>query len=275
MQSDTVLVEREGSVATVTMNRPDAMNALSDEMLTALPPRLREVANDPEVRCVVLTGTGERAFSAGGDVKDMAARGPAAGPPGTERREGRPWEDAVDRLSVAQEASWLLHTMPKPTLAVINGACAGASLSMALACDLRIASDHAVLLTAFAKIGYSGDFGGTWFMTQIVGTAKARELYFLGDRLDAAEALRIGLVNWVAPREKFREEAHALAARIASGPPLAHRYMKRNLNFALTGDPHTALRLEAEGMIRTGQTEDFKAAARAFLDKKTPTFKGR
>ena len=112
-------------------------------------------------------------------------------------------------------------------------------------------------------------------MTQIVGTAKARELYFLGDRIDAAEALRVGLVNWVVPREKFREEARALAARIAAGPSLAYRYMKRNLNFALTGDPHTALRLEAEGMIRTGQTEDFKAAARAFLEKKTPTFKGR
>jgi len=275
MHSDTVLVERDGGVATVTMNRPDAMNALSDEMLAALPVRLREVANDPDVRCVVLTGSGERAFSAGGDVKDMAARGPAAGPVNAERREPRPWEDAVDRLGLAQEASWLLHQMPKPTLAAINGACAGASLSMALACDLRIASEHALLLTAFAKIGYSGDFGGSWFMTQIVGTAKARELYFLGDRIDAAEALRVGLVNWVVPREKFREEARALAARIAAGPSLAYRYMKRNLNFALTGDPHTALGLEAEGMIRTGQTEDFKAAARAFLEKKTPTFKGR
>ena len=215
------------------------------------------------------------AFSAGGDVKDMAARGPAAGPPGGERKEPRPWEDAVDRLSTAQEASWLLHTMPKPTIAALNGACAGAALSLALASDLRIASDHAVLLTAFARIGYSGDFGGSWFMTQIVGSAKARELYFLGDRLDASEALRIGLVNWVVPREKFREETRALAVRIAAGPPLAYRYMKRNLNFALTGDPQTALRLEAEGMIRTGQTEDFKAAARAFLEKKTPTFKGR
>jgi 2-(1,2-epoxy-1,2-dihydrophenyl)acetyl-CoA isomerase len=277
MSSDTVLVEREGAVAVVTMNRPEAMNALNDELLAALPVRLREVANDPDVRCVVLTGAGERAFSAGGDVKDMAARGPAAGPVGAERREGGPppMEHAMDRLGLGQEASWLLHTMPKPTLAALNGACAGASLSMALACDLRIASDHAVLLTAFAKIGYSGDFGGSWFMTQIVGTAKARELYFLGDRLDAAEALRIGLVNWVAPREKFREEARALAQRIAEGPPLALRYMKRNLNFALTGDPHTALRLEAEAMIRTGQTEDFKGAARAFLEKKTPSFKGR
>jgi len=275
MHSNTVLVEREGSVATISMNRPDAMNALSDELLATLPERLREVANDPEVRCVVLTGTGERAFSAGGDVKDMAARGPAAGPVASERKEPRPWEDAVDRLSTAQEASWLLHTMPKPTLAALNGACAGAALPLALACDLRIASYHAVLLTAFARTGYSGDFGGSWFMTQIVGTAKARELYFLGDRIDAAEALRIGLVNWVAPREKFREETRALAARIAEGPSLAHRYMKRNLNFALTGDPHTALRLEAEGMIRTGQTEDFKAAARAFVEKKTPTFRGR
>jgi 2-(1,2-epoxy-1,2-dihydrophenyl)acetyl-CoA isomerase len=284
MSSDTVLVEREGAVAVVTLNRPEAMNALNDALLAALPLRLRELANDPDVRCVVLTGAGERAFSAGGDVKDMVARGPAAGPAGAERREGGterreggppPMEHAMDRLGLGQEASWLLHTMPKPTIAALNGACAGASLSMALACDLRIAADHAVLLTAFAKIGYSGDFGGSWFMTQIVGTAKARELYFLGDRLDAADALRIGLVNWVAPREKFREETRALAQRIAEGPPLALRYMKRNLNFALTGDPHTALRLEAEAMIRTGHTEDFKGAARAFLEKKTPSFKGR
>ncbi|HVP31248.1 MAG TPA: enoyl-CoA hydratase [Myxococcota bacterium] len=273
--SDTVLVERDGGVATVVMNRPDAMNSLNGEMLAALAPRLQEVAQDPTVRCVVLTGAGQKAFSAGGDVKDMAARGPAAGPEGDPSDGPPPMEWAMDRLAANQEASLLLHEMGKPTVAAINGAVAGASLSLALACDLRIAVEGAAFTTAFAKIGFSGDFGGSWWMTQIVGTAKARELYFLGDRFDAAEALRLGLVHYVVPREKFQSEAKALAERLAAGPPIAYRYMKRNLNFALVGDPRTALRLEAEGMIRTGQTEDFKNAAMAFVKKQTSTFKGR
>ena len=272
MASQTVLVERDGGVATVILNRPDKMNALDNELLAHLAPALEALATDTSVRCVVLTGTGDKAFSAGGDISAMAGPGMfASGPAG--RKE--PWETAATNLRRAMEASAWLHEMGKPTLAAVNGAVAGASLALALACDLRIAAAHAVFTTAFAKIGYSGDFGGAWYLTKIVGTAKARELYFLGDRLDAADALRIGLVNWVAPREKFREETRALAQRIAEGPPLALRYMKRNLNFALTGDPHTALRLEAEAMIRTGHTEDFKGAARAFLEKKTPSFKGR
>jgi len=273
--SDTVLVERDGGVATVVMNRPDAMNTLNNEMLATLAPRLQEVAADPTVSCVVLTGAGQKAFGAGGDVKDMAVRGPAAGPEGDPKDGPPPIEWAMDRLAASQEAALLLHEMGKPTVAAINGAVAGASLSLALACDLRIAVEGATFTTAFAKIGFSGDFGGSWWMTQLIGTAKARELYFLGDRFDAAEALRIGLVHWVAPREKFQSEAKALAERIASGPPIAYRYMKRNLNFALTGDARTALRLEAEAMIRTGQTEDFKGAATAFVKKQTVTFKGR
>jgi 2-(1,2-epoxy-1,2-dihydrophenyl)acetyl-CoA isomerase len=271
MSSSTVLVERTGGVAVVTLNRPERMNALNDELMSVLPERLRELAQDPEVRCVVLTGAGERAFSAGGDVGDMAARGPAGG----SGNGKEPLEAAIDRLQRAQEASWLLHEMGKPTLAAVNGAAAGASLSMALACDLRIAADHAVFATAFAKIGFSGDFGGSWFLSRIVGTAKARELYFLGDRIDAEEALRIGLVNRVVPRAKLREEALALAQRLAEGPPLAYRYMKRNLNLALALDAKSALDLEAEAMIRTGQTEDFREAAQAFLHKKPTSFRGR
>lgn len=277
MQSETVRVERDGGVATVILNRPDAMNSMNAEMMTALPQRFRELALDASVRCVVLTGAGERAFSAGGDVKDMAERGPAAGPEGEASRSGEPpsMEAAIDRLERSQEAALALHTMPKPVLAAINGAVAGAALSLALACDLRIAVEGAAFTTAFARIGFSGDFGGSWWMTQIVGTAKARELYFLGDRFDAAEALRLGLVNRIAPRDTFVAETRALAARLAAGPPLAYRYMKRNLNFAIRGDAPTALRLEAEAMIRTGMSEDFKGAAVAFLRKQTPTFKGR
>ena len=272
MGSNTVLVERDGGVATVTLNRPERMNTLNQELIAALPDTLRELAWDPEVRCVVLTGAGDRAFSAGGDVGDMGkerAPDPSGG--------GAPLlEHTIDNLRRGQEASLLLHEMGKPTVAVINGACAGASLSMALACDLRIAGDHAVFTTAFAAIGFSGDYGGSYFMTKLLGTAKARELYFLPDRIAADEALRIGLVSRVVPKEKLRAEGHALARRLAEGPPIAYRYMKRNLNLAERGvDPRTALDLEAEAMMRTGRTEDFLNGAVAFLKKKPVEFKGR
>ena len=272
MASQTVLVERDAGVATVTLNRPDKMNALDEELLSALAPALEALATDTSVRCVVLTGAGEKAFSAGGDIGAMGKDGLFAGGKGGKKE---PWETAAMRLRRAMEASAWLHEMGKPTLAAVNGACAGAALSLALACDLRIAAEHAVFTTAFAKIGYSGDFGGAWYLTQIVGTAKARELYFLSDRIDAAEAARLGIVSWLAPREKFRAETQALAQRLAAGPPLAYRYMKRNLNLALTSHQRDLLDLEAEAMMRTGATEDFRNAAAAFLAKKTPTFEGR
>jgi len=269
--SQPVLVEREDGVATVTLNRPDAMNALDTGLMTVLPGELEALAHDREVRCVVLTGAGDKAFSAGGDVKEMAERGPA----GAGEGEGQPMEAAIERLRQAMEASAWLHEMGKPTLAAVNGACAGAALSLALACDLRIAAEHAVFVTAFARIGYSGDFGGSYYLTKIVGTAKARELYYLSDRIDAAEAHRIGLVNRVVPSLKLRDEAASVARRLAEGPPLAYRYMKRNLNLALTAHARQLLDLEAEAMIRTGLSEDFRNAAVAFLKKKTPTFHGR
>jgi 2-(1,2-epoxy-1,2-dihydrophenyl)acetyl-CoA isomerase len=271
MASQSVLVERDGAIATVTLNRPDKMNSLDVEVLGALHPVLEELAHDDAVRCVVLTGTGEKAFSAGGDISAMGGGGLFSKGDGKQE----PWEAAALRLRRTMEASAWLHGMGKPTLASLNGAAAGAALSLALACDLRIAADHAVLTTAFAKIGYSGDFGGAWYLTQIVGTAKARELYFLSDRIDAQEALRLGIVNWVVPREKLRDETRTLAQRLADGPPLAYRYMKRNLNLALTAGERELLDLEAEAMIRTGTTEDFRNAAKAFFAKKTPTFEGR
>jgi 2-(1,2-epoxy-1,2-dihydrophenyl)acetyl-CoA isomerase len=271
MASQTVLVERDGAIATVTLNRPEKMNALDDELLGALAPALEALAHDSEVRCVVLTGSGEKAFSAGGDISAMGERGLFAGAPGKKE----PWETGATRLRRAMEASAWLHNMGKPTLASINGAVAGASLALALACDLRIAADHAVFTTAFAKIGYSGDFGGAWYLTQVVGTAKARELYFLSERIDAQEALRLGIVNWMVSREKLRDETRTLAQRLAAGPPLALRYMKRNLNLALTVHERELLDLEAEAMMRTGATEDFRNASAAFLAKKTPTFEGR
>ena len=271
--SESILIEHDAGVATVTLNRPERMNGLTDEILTTLPGHLRELACQPEVRCVMVTGAGERAFSAGAD---LGAEGPTASVRHADSAAAKlPVEAGGDRLQRYHETAWLLHSMPKPTLAAINGAAAGAGLGIAMACDLRIAQEAAVFATGFARIGLSGDFGGSYFMTQLLGTAKARELYLLGDRIDAQEALRIGLVNRVVPRDALREQARALARRLADGPPLAYRYMKRNLNAALTLDARSVLDLEAEGMGHTSRSEDFRQALEAFLNKKQPVFSGR
>jgi 2-(1,2-epoxy-1,2-dihydrophenyl)acetyl-CoA isomerase len=173
------------------------------------------------------------------------------------------------------EASRLLHEMPKPTIAMLNGVAAGAGLSLALACDLRIAGRSARMTTAFAKVGLSGDYGGTWFLTQLIGTAKARELYFLSDVLDAARIEALGLANRVVADEALAGETMALAERLASGPAVALRYMKRNLNVAVQGTLADGLDSEAYGMLRSRASEDHKEAAKAFVEKRPPAFRGR
>jgi 2-(1,2-epoxy-1,2-dihydrophenyl)acetyl-CoA isomerase len=267
-----ILVDRKpNGVATVTMNRPERMNSLTTALLENLESSLRELAHDSSVRVVVLTGAGDRAFSAGADLAPTDGPGPA-----DRNSSGRQTlEESYDGLKRMQESSFTLHTMPKPTIAAINGAVAGASLSMSMACDLRVAVDGAVFTTAFARIGFSGDFGGSWFATKILGSGKARELYMLGDRFDAAEALRIGLLYRVYAQDVFRKEVDALADRLAEGPPLSYRYMKRHLNLAEHGNLRDVLDLEAEAMMYTGRSEDFRQGTAAFLAKKKAKFTGR
>jgi 2-(1,2-epoxy-1,2-dihydrophenyl)acetyl-CoA isomerase len=168
-----------------------------------------------------------------------------------------------------------LHEMPKPTIAMVRGAAAGAGLSLAMACDLRIVSDSARFATAFARVGYAGDFGGSYYLTKLVGTAKARELYYTADILDAKQALALGLVNRVVPDADLEKETRALATRLARGPRVALRYMKRNMNAAESGALGELLDLEAWHHSRTGDTEDHREAARAFVDKREPRFEGR
>jgi 2-(1,2-epoxy-1,2-dihydrophenyl)acetyl-CoA isomerase len=165
--------------------------------------------------------------------------------------------------------------MPKPVIAALPGAAAGAGFSLALSCDLRIAADTAVLLTAFARVGFSGDWGGSYFLTQLVGSAKARELYFLSERVDAKEAERLGLVNQVVPAANLEEHSLALARRLASGPTVAYRYMKENLNRAVGGDVMQCLDLEATHHVHTGRTRDHREATKAFVEKREPIFEGR
>ena len=250
-------------VATLTLNRPDRLNALSSSILDGLLEALPRLGADAEIAVVVLTGAG-RGFCAGGDVKSMAEGSNQMGV-----------EDAVQRLRGRMEVSRLLHEIPKPTIAMVNGPAAGAGLAMALACDLRIASASARFITAFVNVGFSGDFGGSYFLSKLVGSGKARELYYTGEPIDSAQALALGIVNRVVPDSELTDATAALATRLARGPSIALGLMKQNFNAAETGTLSELLDLEAEHQIKTGRTEDHLEAARAFVEKRAPTFRGR
>jgi enoyl-CoA hydratase/carnithine racemase len=250
-------------VCVLTMNRPEARNALTWDMKWALVDLLPQLGRDSGVGCVLLTGAGG-AFCSGGDTKNMAREGK---PPSPEERKGM--------LRREHQIPLLLHQLPRPTLAALPGPAAGAGFALALACDLRICADGAFFTTAYARLGLSGDYGSSWFLTKLVGPARARELMFLGDRIDAAEAERLGLVNRIVPAAELEKQAMDLARRIACGPPIALRWMKDNLNRALTSDLTSSLDLEAERMCDGAQTEDYVEAIAAFRDKRTPVFKGR
>ena len=238
-------------------------------MMMGLLEALPRLAMDQAVRVVVLTGAG-KAFCAGGDVKGFAARAASAAQATSQTTESR-----ITDLRLRMEVSRHLHEMPKPTLAVIPGPAAGAGLSMALACDMRIAADDAKLTTAFSKIGLSGDFGGSYFLTHLVGAAKARELYFTARVVLAAEALQLGMVNRVVPPDQLATAAQAFAQELLALPTTAIGYMKKNLNIGMRGSLADVLDTEATHMIRTFETEDHKGAARAFAEKKAPVFNGR
>lgn len=257
-------VENHDSVLLLTLNRPDRFNALSRNLSLRLLTVLSDAAIDPAVRCVVLTGAG-RAFCAGGDVEAQLAR--TAEP-------SRPADGYADMLRARMETSRLLHKMPKPTIAMLNGIAAGAGMSLALACDIRFAGDLGRMTTAFAKVGLSGDFGGSYFLTKLVGPAIARELYFTSAVLDSARLLELKLVNRCFPNDVLLSETLRFAADIGKGPAMAYRHMKRNLNSALDSSLEEVMDLEVEGMQRTRQTADHKEGALAFIQKRTPTFGG-
>ena len=264
--TDHLLAHRDGRVAVITLNRPEARNAQSGAMMEAFAALLPQLADDDVVGCVVLTGAG-RAFCAGGDVKGFAEGAKSA---------GAPLEERVRRLRRNQRATTgALYEFPKPTIAAIPGPAAGAGLSLALACDLRTMADDAFLTTAFRNIGFSGDHAGSWFLTNLVGTARARELYYTADRVRADRALELGLVNHVFAADALQEETLRLARHIAAGPPIALGYMKENLNRALHTDVWTAFDMEADRMWRTGMTTDHKEAVQAFVEKRPPEFRGR
>lgn len=266
-ETNDLLVTRRDGVLTLAFNRAEARNALTPAMLERLGEELAAAELDNDVGCIVLTGAGD-AFCAGGDVKNMARMNAGGGAP-----------DPLARMEKQRQqhrlTSLRLYQMGKPTIAALPGPAAGAGFSLALACDMRIAADTATMTTAFAKVGLTGDYGGTYLLTQLVGTAKARELYLLADRFDMTEALRLGLVNWVVPRADLEAKTMEIARRLANGPRVAQRLIKDNMNRALNATFAECLDMESANLAAARNTEDHKEAAAAFAEKRAPRFKGR
>ena len=268
--TEELLCRIEDRVAIITLNRPKKKNALSDHLTPALRHPLLDLETKREVGCILITGSGD-AFCAGGDIGGMGGNASK-----DEEVSERP--TAVERVRALihkQETLTLrLADHAKPTIAALPGVAAGAGLCIALACDIRVACRSAFVTTAYRNIGFSGDYGGSWLLTQLVGPSKAKELFFTGRRVQSDEALALGIFNNVFEAASFANAALAMAKQIASGPPIAIAFMKEHINRAVTGDLRSNLALEADRLIRCAATSDHKEAVKAFMEKRTPGFTG-
>jgi 2-(1,2-epoxy-1,2-dihydrophenyl)acetyl-CoA isomerase len=252
----------EVGVLTLTLNRPEALNALTKELLSELGEALKDAQN-PKVRCLVLTGAG-RAFCAGQDLKDIYPGGPADARGFSFKKHLEHYIPVLERLT----------GLEKPVLAAINGAAAGAGFSLALACDMRVASEKASFVTAFSRIGLVPDSGMSYTLPRLVGHAKALELMMLSPKLSAEEARALGLVNYVAPEERFKDEVWSLATRLAEGPTKAYGLIKRLLLRSAGGTFGEALNYEADLQDLAGHGEDHLEGIAAFLEKRAPRYRG-
>lgn len=263
-------------VLTLTLANPEVKNALDTPAQHLLLRRLQDAARHPGVKVVVLTGQGS-AFCTGADVRSMGAPDPddaIAQEFGATEAWGSA-EARIDRLKHVAQASLLLHRMGKPTIAKLRGPAAGLGFSLALACDFRLAADNAVLVSSFSRIGTSGDYGGSWFLTQLVGPSRAKEVYMFSDRIAAPEALALGLFNRVFPDAQLDAATDAFALRLAQGPTLAYRAIKENIHAALSATADEVFELEARNMIRCRLSADCAEALAAFQQKREPRFAGR
>jgi len=261
-----LLCEIRGRVALITLNRPEARNALSDRLTPALRRMIKQCGDDPRVGALLITGAGN-AFCAGGDVKGMGSNAAKA---------ETTLEQRVAELRVKQRTlTGALVAVRKPTIAALPGPAAGAGLALALACDIRIAAESAIMATGYIRIGLTGDYGIAWLLTRLVGTSRARELMFLSERIDARRCETLGLVNRVVPNVELAEAAFVLAKSLADGPSIALAYMKDNLDHAVTSDFLQSMDQEADHMVRAARTTDHKEAVRAFIDKRKPEFIGQ
>ena len=268
--TEELLCRLEDKVAIITLNRPKKKNALSDHLTPALRQTLLDLETKREVGCILITGSGD-AFCAGGDIGGMGGNASKD----REVSERPTAEERVRTLIHKQETLTLrLADHAKPTIAALPGVAAGAGLCIALACDIRVACRSAFVTTAYRNIGFSGDYGGSWLLTQLVGPSKAKELFFTGRRVQSDEALELGIFNNVFDDASFENEALALAKQIASGPPIAIGFMKEHINRAVTGDLRSNLAMEADRLIRCAATSDHKEAVKAFMEKRTPVFTG-
>ena len=260
--TEQLLASQDGGILTLTLNRPEARNALSDDLSPALRAMLAQTAKDDNIGALIITGAGT-AFCAGGDIKGMGAK--LAKTMSTEKR--------IADLQQRQRAlTGVLATLPQPTIAALPGPAVGAGLAIALACDIRIAATSAFLSTGYRRVALSGDYGISWLMTRLVGTARARQLMFTSERIDAHWSERIGLVNQVVPDDDLQTAAQTMAKSFAEGPRTALRLMKENLDLAIQTDFLSALDHEASQLVASSRNPDHQEAVRAFIEKRAPKF---
>lgn len=261
--TDSLRFEIEGGIATITLNRPERMNAFTWEMIDAWAGALAECRANDAVSVVLVTGAG-KAFCSGGDIGEMQKRG-----------DRTPLERKAELESHVHKIPLALEALDKPVIAAINGAATGAGLDLALMADLRIAGESARLGETYVKVGLVPGAGGAWFLPRLVGTAKALELFWTGELIDAREAERIGLVNKVVPDAELMTAARALAEKIASGPPLSVRFIKRAVKEGLRSDLRSALDLISSHYAVVAGSADHREAVAAYLEKRKPVFRGR
>jgi 2-(1,2-epoxy-1,2-dihydrophenyl)acetyl-CoA isomerase len=264
MTYECLIYEVKDSIATLTLNRPDRLNALGGSLRDDLHDAITRSAADPEVRVMIITGAG-KGFCSGGDVKAMS-----------EAKAGKRERPLMEKIAPGRDRTLLaMREAPQPIIAAVNGAAAGAGMNLALGCDIRLASTAAKFSQAFVKRGLHPDWGGTYFLPRVVGMAKAAELIFTGAVIDAAEALRLGIVSQVLPPEELLPAARALAGAIAAGPPIAIRLAKRGLYRNAESDLRTALEYETFAQNTCFETEDAAEGIKAFVEKRAPQFRGR
>lgn len=279
MTEALVLETLADGILTLTLNRPERLNALNPPLMRSLTEALQRAAVNHQARVVILTGAG-KGFCAGGDIagkpeKKVLSELEAAA--AAERAKLRAPDNTVSRIEWLRgnmEATRILYEMGKPTIAMIRGATISVGMALAAACDFRVASDTAFFMTSFVKVGLTGDYGASYFLTRLLGSAKARELMLLSDMVDAQQAQAIGLVSRLVPDAELEDATLTLARRLAAGPPLTYHFMKKNLAAAADGSLAELLDLEATHMVLAAQTNDHREAVKAFAEKRAPIFTG-
>ena len=262
MNSDLIINNNEG-ILEITFNRPERKNAISRAMFEKILETLKQNIHHKDLRAIFISGSGD-AFSAGGDVKDMATK-----------KDLGSLQEKTQSLRNLMEISKILYTSPVPTVAVVNGVAAGAGLALSLSCDFRISTEHGKFTTAFSKVGFSGDFGISYFLSKLVGISKAKELLYFSDVIDGTKALSLGIVNFLIDSNEIKSYTDSLKNKFKNMPPIAIKYMKKNLNNTDYENLETCLDQEALYQMICSETEDHKNAVLAFVNKEKVAFKGK